>query len=76
MKNTITVQFTNSEMEVIKQCAQSEGIEVSEFILNTVLESIDEEMDNKILEERMNQMDKDNEFLELNQVMLDLGLFE
>lgn len=75
MSNTITVHFTNDQLEVITQCAQSEGIEVSEFILNTVLESIEEEMDIKALEERMSKIDND-EFLELNQLMLDLGLFD
>ncbi len=57
---TISLELSEADETFLKKCAEMEGITVSEFIRNIVMERIEDEYDVKVANEAYEDYLKDN----------------
>ena len=57
---TISLKLSEADETFLKKCAEMEGITVSEFIRNIVMERIEDEYDVKVANEAYEDYLKDN----------------
>ncbi len=57
---TISLELSEADENLLKKCAEREGITVSEFIRNIVMERIEDEYDVKVANEAYEDYLKDN----------------
>lgn len=54
---TITFRTTNEEKEMIKELAKHHGMTISDYIKETILRRIEDELDYKIADERFSEFE-------------------
>lgn len=64
----ITMRVNEKERELIKQFAELNGLNVSEYIRKVVMEKIEDEFDIKAYEEAMAEFQKDKKTYTLEEV--------
>ena len=58
---TITFRTTNEEKEMIKEFAKYHGMTMSDYIKETIMRKIEDELDYKIADERYSEFETANE---------------
>ena len=75
MSRSISIRLGKEQEELLTQFAVSEGISVSELVRNSVFEKIEDEMDIRVLDRRMNDAEVNGDRgKSLEEVILDLDL--
>lgn len=75
MSRSISIRLGKEQEELLTQFAVSEGISVSDLVRNSVFEKIEDEMDIRVLDRRMNDAEVNGDRgKSLEEVILDLDL--
>ncbi|NLA43381.1 DUF1778 domain-containing protein [Candidatus Saccharibacteria bacterium] len=72
---TITFRTTNEEKEMIKELAKHHGMTISDYIKETIMRKIEDELDYKIADERFSVFETTGEkAIPFNDVLKEFGI--
>lgn len=72
---TITFRTSNEEKEMIKELAKHHGMTLSDFIKETIMRKIEDELDYKIADERFSEYERTGEdAIPFNEVLKEFGI--
>jgi len=74
MQTTISLRATEGQKELIAEYAKMQGVSTSSFILDTVLNEIEDELDIRDMEQAMGEFKKNPKTYTLDEVKENLGL--
>ena len=72
---TITFRTSNEEKEMIKELAKHHGMTLSDFIKETIMRKIEDELDYQIADERFSEYESTGEdAIPFNEILKEFGI--